>query len=121
MTNSKLHFFHQIRQTGQKEGGIALFVHNNFDFKIVKRGNICNDDIEYLTLESLRNKYKNIIFFCIYWPARGNSQFFLDNKKVLVKTFKGQEKQTFFAGDFNLNSLDYCRNTIIHDSFNLAF
>ena len=31
---------HQIRQTGQKGGGIALFVHNNFDFKIIKRGNI---------------------------------------------------------------------------------
>ena len=37
---------HQIRQTGQKGGGIASFVHNNFDFKIIKRGNICNDDIE---------------------------------------------------------------------------
>ena len=53
---------HQIRQTGQKGGGIALFVHNNFDFKIIKRGNICNDDIEYLTVEILRNKDKNIIF-----------------------------------------------------------
>ena len=72
---------HQIRQTGQKGGGIALFVHNNFDFKIIKRGNICNDDIEYLTVEILRSKYKNIIFSCIYRPRRGNFQFFLDNIK----------------------------------------
>ena len=46
---------HQIRQTGQKGGATALFVHNNFDLKIVKRGNLCNDDIEYLTVEILRN------------------------------------------------------------------
>ena len=72
---------HQIRQTGQKGGGIALFVHNNFNFKIIKRGNICNDDIEYLTVEILRSKYKNIIFSRISRPLRGNSQFFLDNIK----------------------------------------
>ena len=56
----------QIRQTELKGGGTALFVHNNFDFKIVKRGNICSDDIEYLTVEISRNKDKNIIFSCIY-------------------------------------------------------
>ena len=52
---------HQIRQTGQKGGGIALFVHNNFDFMIIKRGNICNDDIAYLSVKILTNKDKNII------------------------------------------------------------
>ena len=41
---------HQIRQTEQKGGGIALFVHNNFSFKIIKRGNICIDDSEFLTV-----------------------------------------------------------------------
>ena len=25
------------------------------------------------------------------------------------------------AGDFNMNSLDYSQNTIVHDFFNLAF
>ena len=78
---------HQIRHTGQKGGGIASFVHNNFDFKIIKRGNICNDDIEYLTVEILRNQDKNITFSCIYRLPRGNSQFFLDNIKVLVNKF----------------------------------
>ena len=111
----------KIRQTGQERGVIALFVHNNFDFKIIKRGNICNDDIEYLTVKILRNKDKNIIFSCIYRPLRGNSQFFLDNINVLVNKFKGQEKQIFLAGDFNINSLDYSRNTIVRDFFNLAF
>ena len=112
---------HQIRKTGQKGRGTAFFVHNNFDFKIIKRENICSDDTEYLVVESLRNKDKNIIFSCVYRPPRANSQFFLDNTKVLVNKFKGQEKQIFLAGDFNINSLDYSRNTIVCDFFNLAF
>ena len=35
--------------------------------------------------------------------------------------FKGQEKRMFLAGDFNINSLDYSQNTIVHDFFHLAF
>ena len=67
---------HQIRQTEQKRGGIALFVHNNFDFKIIKRGNICNDEIEYLTVEILRNKEKKNFFPCVYRPPRQFPIFF---------------------------------------------
>ena len=62
MANINYTPIHQVKQTGQKGGGIALFLLYNFDFKIIKRGNICNDDIEYLAVEILRNKDKNIIF-----------------------------------------------------------
>ena len=67
---------HQIRQTGQKGGGIALFVQNNFDFKIIKRGNVCNDDTEYLTMEILRNKDNNIIFPVFTGLREGILNFF---------------------------------------------
>ena len=87
-----------------------LFAHNNFDFKIIKRGNICNHDIEYVTVEILRSKDKNIIFSCIYRPPRCISQTFLGNRKVLVNKFKGQKKQIFLASDFDINSLDCSQN-----------
>ena len=45
----------------------------------------------------------------------------MDYIKVLVNKFKGQEKQIFLAGDFKINSLDYSRNTIVRDFFNLAY
>ena len=67
---------HQVRQTGQKGEDVALYMHHKFDFKIIKRGDICNDDIEYLIVEVLMNKYKSIIFSCIYRLLRGNSLFF---------------------------------------------
>ena len=46
---------------------------------------------------------------------------FWGNIKVLVNKFKGQKKQIFLAGDFDINSLDYSRNTIVRDFLNLAF
>ena len=45
----------------------------------------------------------------------------MDDIKVLVNKFKGQEKQIFLAGHFSMNSLDYSRNTIACNFFNLEF
>ena len=44
----------------------------------------------------------------------------MDNVKVLVNKFKGQGKQIFLAGHFNINSLDYSRKTVVRDFFNLV-
>ena len=85
---------HRIRPTGQK-GGIAFFVHNNFNSKVIKKENIYNDDIEYLTSKILRNKDKNIIFSCICRPPRGNSQIFWDNIKILLTNLKDKRSKYF--------------------------
>ena len=53
----------------------------------------------------------------MFTGLRGNSQFFLDNKKILINKFKGQEKQIFLAGDLNINSLDCSRNAMVRDFF----
>ena len=45
----------------------------------------------------------------------------MDNIKILLKKFKRQKKQIFLAGDFNINSLNYSWNIIVHDFLNLAF
>ena len=74
--HGKYRYIHQTGQTVQKGDGIALYVHHKFDFKIIKRGDICNDNIEYLTVEFLMNKFKNIIFSCIYRSLIGNSSIF---------------------------------------------
>ena len=64
-----------IRLTGQKVESITLFVHSIFDSKVIKRGNICNNNIKHQKGAKLRNKGNNIIFSCICRPLRGNSQF----------------------------------------------
>ena len=75
MASIKL-YIHQIRQTGQNGAIIALFVHYNFDFKIIRRTNICNDDIEYLIVEVLRNKSKNNFFLYLQTSKRSFMIFF---------------------------------------------
>ena len=91
------HLFTKLDKLDKKEGVWLFLVHNNFGFKIVKRGNISNDDIEYLTVEILRNKDKNI-FFPVFTALREVIlNFFLDNIKVLVNKFKGPEKQIFLS------------------------
>ena len=49
---------HLLLETRQKGGCIALFVRINIDFEMIKRGNKCNDDIEHLAAEIVRNKGK---------------------------------------------------------------
>ena len=112
---------HQIRKNGQKGGGVALYIHNNFNFKIHKKENINSDDIECITIEIIRKNNKNIIISCIYRPPRGDSQKFLDEIKNLTGKIKKQEKPLFLTGDFNINSLDYSRNIFVRDFFNLVF
>ena len=78
MTHGKYqttHLLTKLDKVDKKEGAL-LFVHNNFNFKIIKRGNVCNDDIECVTVEILRNKDKNIIFSGINRPPRCISQIF---------------------------------------------
>ena len=42
---------HQIRNSGQKGGGIGIYVHNTLNYKIPKNKNINNNDIECINIE----------------------------------------------------------------------
>ena len=52
---------HQIRNSGQKGGGIAIYVHNNLNYNIPKNKNINNNDIECLDIEIVSTAPKNLI------------------------------------------------------------
>ena len=112
---------HQIRNNGQREGGVVLYVHNNLNFKIlkIKIQSINSNDLECACIEIIRKNAKNIIVSCIYRPPRGDLHKCLNE----IKTFicKNQEKPLFFVGDLNINSLDYLINTNVCDFFNLIF
>ena len=69
---------HQIRNIGQKGGGIGLYIHNSLHYKIPKNENINNNDIECLNIENVSKASKNIIISCIYRPPRGDAHKFLN-------------------------------------------
>ena len=72
---------HQIRNSGQKGGGIALYVHNSLNYKTPKNKNIDNNDIECLNIEIVSKASKNVVIFCIYRPRRGDVHKFLSEMK----------------------------------------
>ena len=112
---------HQIRNSSQKGGGIALYVHNSLNYKILKNKNINNNDIECLNIEIVSKESKNEIISCIYKPPRGDAHKFLDEMKGQVIKNKFQEKPLFLVGELNINSLDYSRNTYVCNFFNFVF
>ena len=111
----------QIRNSGQKGGGIALYIHNSLNYKIPKNKNMNNNDIEYLNIDIVNKTSKNVIISCIYRPPRGDAHNFLDEVKGHIIKNKFQEKPLFLVSDLNINSLDYSRNTHVHDFFNIVF
>ena len=72
---------HQIRNSGQKGGGIALYVHNTLNYKIPKNKNINNNDIECLNTDIVSKASKNVIISCFYRSPRGDAHKFLDERK----------------------------------------
>lgn len=75
---------HKIRQTGQKKGSIALFVLNNFNYNIITKSNVCNDDIEYLTVE--KGNYKEKGHECFYfYPEIISDYIYNINSSTILK------------------------------------
>ena len=112
---------HQIRNSSQKGGGIALYVHNSLNYKIPKNKNINSNDIECLSIEIVSKTSKHVIIFCIYRPPRDDAHKFLDEMKAHIIENKFQDKPLFLVVDLNTNSLDYSRNTHSCDFFNFIF
>ena len=58
----------QIRNNGQRGGGVVIYFHNSLDFKIPKKQSMNSNDTEYPCIQIIRKNAKNIIVSCIYRP-----------------------------------------------------
>ena len=56
---------HQIRNNGQRGGGVVLYVHNSLNFKILKKQSINSNDLECACIEIIRRNAKNIVVYMI--------------------------------------------------------
>ena len=92
---------------GYKGGGVSLYIHKNFEFKI---RNDLSKDIETIGVELLHEKRRNTLF---------------NVKKILLKIRfsknKNSNKNYHIAGDFNLNLLDHNKNKKVQDFLNLIY
>ena len=85
---------HQIRKN-RRYGGINIFVYKSLSFKRRQDLGINSEAVKSLGIEILNKKCKNIIHNRIYRPQNGD----IETCEIYFKNL--------FAGDFNLNVLDF--------------
>ena len=100
---------HQIRNR-YKGGGISVYIHKNFKFKIRNDLSIDNKDIESIGVETLYEKRRNNLFNVIYRPPNSKIEPFGNVLKILFNKNKNSNKNYHIAGDFNINLLDHDKN-----------
>ena len=92
---------HQDR-TGEKGGGVCIFVHNSFNYRIRYDMSLCVDGFEYLCVEIITKHEKMLLL-----------PHYIGHQMVKIKPFKHYIKELFsnnaktnksiyLAGDLNL-------------------
>ena len=97
---------HQIRKTGNKGGGLVLYMHKTITFNALEKLSNSNKHIESLSVETIRKNQKNIILSCIYRPPRGDPNIFTSKIKEPAERNKQKQEPLVLIGDLNLNSLN---------------
>ena len=111
---------HQIRNHC-KGGGVSVYIHTNFEFKIRNDLSINSKDIESIGVELLYEKRRNTLFNVVYRPPNGKIEPFENFLKILFNKNKNSNKNDHIAGDFNLNLLDHDKNKKVRDFVNVIY
>ena len=96
-------------------------MHENLSFKLREDLSINCDAIQSLSIEISSTKSKNIILNTIYRPPDGNIKQFETHFKDLFLENDKNLKTIVFAGDFNINFLDFQTNKNVQDFLNFMF
>ena len=73
---------HQIRNS-YKGGGISVYIHKNFEFKIRTDLSINSKDIESIGMELPYEKRRNTLFDVVYRPPNGKIELFENFSKIV--------------------------------------
>ena len=85
-------------------GGLAFYVHNSIDFKVLdESNNLCINDIEYILFEININNQK--FLFCLIYRRPGGTFFYQFSK--ILHDYINKYDEIILLGDLNC---DYCVN-----------
>ena len=110
---------HQVRNS-LKGGGLCIFIHESLCYKLRKDLSINSEAIESLSIEISNKKASNLIFNAIYRPPTGDIKIFEQFCKDIFSKNQNM-KHMMFAGDFNMNVLDYEYNGKVKSFFDLMY
>ena len=105
---------HQIQKTGNKGGGLVLYIHKAITFNKLEKLSKNNEYIGSLSVEIISKNLENIILSCTYRPPGGNQTIFTSKIKYLIER-KQNQKSLVLVGNLNLNSLDYTTNNHVQN------
>ena len=110
---------HQVKNL-RKGGGLCIFIHELLCYKLRKDLSINSKAIEPLSIEIHDKKASNLIFNAIYRPPTGDIKVF---EQFCTDIFSKNQnmKHMMFAGDFDMNLLDYEYNKKVKSFFNLMY
>ena len=101
---------HQVRNS-RKGGGLCIFIHESLCYKLRQDLSINSEAIESLSIE-----ISNLIFNVIYRPSTGDIKVSEQFCKDIFSKNQNM-KHMMFAGDFNMNVLDYEYNGKVKSFF----
>ena len=110
---------HQVRNSRKGEG-LCIFIHESLCYKLRKDLSINSEAIESLSIEISHKKASNLIFKTIYRPPTGDVKVFEQFYKDIFSKNQNM-KHMMFAGDFNVNLLDYEYNKKFKSFFDLMY
>ena len=96
---------HQIRNH-YKRGGVSVYIHKNFEFKIRNDLSINSKCIDSVVVELLHEKRRKTLFSVVYRPPKRKIEPFENFLKILFNKNKNSNKNYHIARDFILNLLD---------------
>ena len=106
---------HQVRNS-RKGGALYIFIHESLCYKLRKDLSVNSEAIESLSIEIFNKKASNLVFNVICRPPTGDTKIF---EQFCKDTFS--KNQNMFAGDFNINVLDYEYNRKVKSFFDLMY
>ena len=110
---------HQVRNS-RKGGGLCIFINESLCCKLRKDLSINSEAIESLFIEICNKKASNLIFSAIYRPPTGDIKVFEQFCKDIFSRNQNM-KHMMFAGDFNVNVLNYEYNGKVKSFFDLMY
>ena len=98
-----------VARNSRKGGGVAIYVNDSLDYKIINHMSITVDDIMELVtiIEICISKAKNSIVNCVYRTLGSNKQTFTDEIELMLGKVKNKSKSIFLCGDLNIDLLKY--------------
>ena len=113
--------FVQSARLSGRGGGVAFFVHNMLNFRILENITFNIDGVESLFIETVSSTNKNIIIGVVYRKPSSNAADFVNEFENIMHTISRNHKTCYIMGDFNLNLLDFAKVSNVSNFLDMFF